>query len=91
MNNIFSRHASTRMQQRGISKTAIELLFEFGITMCHRGAEIIYFNRRSLNKLIKSQKCKPQFVDKVKDNYLIIGNGNVVTVGHHFYRFKRDC
>ena len=89
--NLFTKHASSRMQQRGISELATELLFEFGTTIYHGGAGVCYFNHRCINKLTKSNKCKPQLIEKVKDNYLVLGNGNVVTVGHHFYRFKRDC
>jgi len=91
MNNLFTKHAESRMQQRGINERAINLLFEFGATMFHRGAEVFYFNEKSLKKLNKSQKCKPQLFEKVKDNYLVFGNGCIVTVGHHFSRFRRDC
>ncbi len=86
--NLLTKHASSRMQQRGISELAIELLFEFGYTMYHRGTEVFFFKRRSLKRLIKSKKCNQQFAEKVKDNHLVLGNGCVGTVGHHFFVSK---
>ncbi len=91
LKNCFTKHAASRMQQRGISSIAVDLLFEFGTSLYHKGAEVMYFNHRSFTKLKENHHFKPQFLEKIKSNYLVYAGGYIITVGHHISRFKRDC
>ena len=51
---MFSQHAITRMQQRGISGEAVELLLDYGRSSYHKGSEVVYLDRRSRSALLQS-------------------------------------
>ena len=89
--NIFSKHARDRSQQRGIPPLIMEWLFEFGMEEHHRGRQIVYFDkksRKSLRRAVGRQAIAK--LDKYMNSYLVVEDGNVITVGHRFSRIRKN-
>ena len=87
---MLSTHAQYRIKARGISPVLIDWLEEYGAIEPQNGAELIYFNHRSLKKLAGyTGGCSNKF-DKLKDVYLLRGsNGKIVTAGYRDESIKR--
>jgi hypothetical protein len=63
-------HAQTRVQQRGISPVIIDWLEQYGTIEPQDGAELIYFNHRSLKRLASYTGGISDKIDKLKNIYL---------------------
>lgn len=87
---MYSQHAALRMQQRGISEQIVEHLLAFGRTSYHKGREVVYFDHRTLSRLQRVGEVCPQICQKLRRHYLVLQDGDVVTVGHRTVHFKRD-
>ena len=87
---MFTQHALARMQQRGISHQAVELLLNYGRASYHRGMEILFFDRQAKKALQDLSAQSGCLWEKIRDNYLVLKNGTVITVGHKHVHFKRD-
>ena len=90
MNLNTTRHASARMQQRGISKEIVYALFDFGRTRYINGACVTDMDRKGLDLYLSRQEsAKNQLLGKLRKTYLIEREGNLVTVAIKNKRFKR--
>ena len=69
---MFSQHAITRMQQRGISDEAVALLLDYGRSSYHKG-EVVYFDRRSRSALFQSGALSRAEYDRISNHYLVLG------------------
>ncbi len=80
MSTYFTDHARARMQQRGISAAAIDLLLSYGRSSpADRGAEIVFFDK------------SVREAQRLSRIYAILGaDGRVLTVGHRFRRIPRS-
>jgi hypothetical protein len=78
-----TEHARIRMQQRGIPAAVLEDLLDYGrVAHDHRGATVLYFDRRARTALRRSGKRH--------DAYAVVGgDGEIRTVGHRFKRLWR--
>jgi hypothetical protein len=87
----FTEHARARMQQRGISPAAIEILLSYGRSSHdHRGCEVVYFDKPARQRLAKYNPVAAREAERFTRAYAVLGsNGVVVTVGHRYRRFKR--
>ncbi len=91
MNIKMTTHAATRQQQRSIPPLIMDWLTGYG-TACHdhRGAEILYFDKRSRKTLARA--VGETVVSRLAgwlDTYAVIsGDGAVITVGHRYKRIK---
>ncbi len=86
---VFTAHAKQRMRQRGISGVVVEWLYRFGEERYTKGAYILFFNKRAMKRLRKHLGCTfAKFESQVRNNYLIICNGVIITVGHRYKRIK---
>ena len=75
-------HARTRMQQRCISRGALEALLDFGrSTHLHtRGRELLYLGKKARKGLSD---------ERLSRLYAVLGSdGTVITVGHRYRRVK---
>ena len=55
-----SRHAQTRMQQRGIARSAVDCLLDYGREHHdHHGAVIVMLDRAAPDDLRDSARCAP--------------------------------
>lgn len=87
---MFSQHATTRMQQRGISPQAVELLLAYGRSSYHRGREVLFFDSQARRALQHSAELEGHQWERICRNYLVLEGGTVLTVGHKTCHFKRD-
>ena len=92
MNNSLSVHAKTRLQQRAISMPVLDCLLNFGRRVHdHKGAEILFFDRRARDRVRlavgeKEFKC----VQAKLHSYAVVAvDGVVLTVGHRTKRIRR--
>ena len=87
-----TQHAQARMQQRGITLTTLNSLLDYGVqSHDHRGATIVYFNKKARTRLLRdSGRAAYRVVEKQLNAYAVVGNdGAVVTVGHRDKRIPR--
>ena len=85
-------HARARMQQRGISPAALELLLEYGREAHdHRGCRIVRFDKRSRRRVLR--ELGPERFRRVERHLgayaVIAADDAVVTVGHRVGRLLR--
>ena len=84
-------HARARMQQRGISASALDVLLDFGrVTRAGRGRELVFFDRKARERLADAKALAAGEADRVCNSYAIVASdGKVITVGHRFRRIPR--
>jgi hypothetical protein len=82
-------HARVRMQQRGIPAALLEDLLDYGRAMHdHRGATVLYFDKRARAALARSRALP--HAGRRLDAYAVLGgDGEVRTVGHLTKRLRR--
>ena len=86
-------HAQTRMRQRGIRPEALEALLDFGRAryLHSQGRELMFFDRKARDKLIKSDPAAARQIGRLGRAYAVLGrDGTVITVGHRYKRIPRD-
>ncbi len=78
-----TRHAKTRMQQRGIRPEMLEALLDHGrVARAGGGCDIVYFDKHARAALAAAER--------VRNSYAILGSdGAVITVGHRTRRIPR--
>jgi len=83
-----TKHAQTRMQQRGITENILDLLYTYGRHV-ERGSAgaLLHFDKRARELIRKSTSRKEYARIEQKLNAYIVeaADGSVVTVG---YRYK---
>jgi hypothetical protein len=85
-------HAEARMQQRGIALSTLDSLLAYGSEAHdHRGATIVYFDRKARTRLLKvSGRLAYRAMEKQLDVYAVVAaDGEVVTVGRRLRRIPR--
>ena len=87
-----SRHARARMQQRGITRTALDRLLDWG-REAHvgRGSTIVYFDKPAHRRAgLALPGCRRPELDCLRRLYAVLSSeGDVVTVGHRYRRIGR--
>ena len=80
-----STHARVRMQQRGISPEALEILFELGeASPAPGGGQVIFLERADRQELGRRGKHIRER-DRLKRLYAVTDeSGTIVTVGHRY-------
>ena len=85
----FTRHARERMQQRGISRQAIEYVLAYGrVSHDHHGSRVVWLDKRARARLYRKEgRDVVSSLGKHLNTYAVMdGNGVVVTVGHRYRR-----
>ena len=88
-----SRHAQTRLQQRGIPFQVVGTLLDFGrIRHDHHGATVMYFDHRARRELRRTYgETGYRSLERHLDAYAVVaGDGVVMTVGHRTRRMSRS-
>ena len=80
MTSVFTHHARTRMQQRGIPAAAIEALLDYGRSApAGRGCEVLFFDKATAKGR------------RFRRTYAVLGcDGAIVTVGHRYRRVPKE-
>tara|TARA_B110000003_G_scaffold241241_1_gene248378 strand:- start:334 stop:594 length:261 start_codon:yes stop_codon:yes gene_type:complete len=78
-----SKHALVRQQQRHITDTALELLFNYGVKKRQRGGNAIFYLSKKGKKIAIKKDIKPNIcgIVSLTDNVLI-------TVQYRYKRIK---
>ena len=90
MNINFTNHSRSRMQQRGISKTAVEHIIKHGD--CHfdgHGGKIYFIKKKDRDyRTSDLPKSKFESIKKQLNGYVVISEEDdvVITVGHKYKR-----
>ncbi len=86
---VMSTHASTRLQQRGVSPLILDLLLQFGAReSAGDGAETVYFDRKAKRRL---QSYSGNLISKLSealDIYAVVSGNTVITVGCRYKRIN---
>jgi hypothetical protein len=91
MLSIFTEHARTRMQQRGIRADAIEALLDYGrASPAGDGCELVFFDKAARARLFRDNPDAVREAERLCRTYAVLGrDGAVVTVGHRYRRVPR--
>ena len=73
---IYSRHARTRMQQRGIRKADIPIILEYGTQI---DEETYLMRNRDAAREIETRKREIQALSRLVNRKVVIRNGRVIT------------
>lgn len=87
-----TRHAQVRMQQRGITMQTLESLLDCGaVAYDHRGATIVYFDRKAKSRVQRiAGRQAYRAMEKQLNVYAVVAHdGAVVTVGRRDRRIPR--
>lgn len=88
---IATTHSHIRSQQRGIPPLVVDLLLQFGRREHdHRGAEIVYFDRRSRKRIESYAGGLISKLSKHLKSYVVIADGVVVTVGNRSKKINHN-
>ena len=91
MQPIVSRHAQARMQQRGIARSAVDYLLEFGREHHdHHGAVVMMLDRSATQRIVRNGAARRGEIEALRGLYAVVAtDGCVCTVGHRTRRLRR--
>ena len=72
----YSRHAKTRMQQRGIRKADVSIILEYGTQI---DDETYFMRNRDAVREIETRKREIQTLSRLVNRKVVIRNGRVIT------------
>jgi hypothetical protein len=86
-----TRHARARMQQRGIGRTHVDFLLDFGREYHdHHGAVVVMLDSRGRRRIAEAGFLDAGGLDELRRLYAVVGNdGSLRTVGHRTHRLRR--
>jgi hypothetical protein len=87
-----THHAQARLQQRGIPRTVVESLLDFGHEAHdHHGSRIVYFDHRARQQLHQQVGMESfKRIEPHLDTYVVVADtGEIITVGHRTRRINR--
>ena len=80
MNSLtITRHGETRMSQRGIRETDLDLLLEHGTEI---GRNRIMLKNQDAARVIRAHKNQIAKIERLKGKVLVITDGHLVTTYH---------
>ncbi len=87
-----TRHAAKRSQQRAIPTFAVDLYLTYGSASWHDGAEIYTMDKAARRRIEKAfgGKRAVRAVEPMLDGYVVLSEGQILTVAHRTCRHKRD-
>ena len=85
-----TKHAESRMTQRGISRDLVEIVGNYGRARFLNGAVIIDMDEEGINSYLGEDPApQRQVIDKLKKVYLVTVDSTVVTVSRTNKRYKK--
>ena len=90
MNIQITKHAEIRMQQRGVSNHALNLLIQYGRrARAGKGAEIVYFDKQVRRRLLCESGTDSVRPDSKDLNSYAVCKGAVILTAGKLYRRVR--
>ena len=85
-----TKHASQRIQQRGISTEAVDAILAYGTRRRHRGADIYYLLKKSRRRLSGAfGRERYSKLERALDSYVVVSDdGAILTAAHRLHRLK---
>ena len=75
-----TRHANTRMQQRGFSQFTVDMILQHGSQVeAPAGAIKLSIGKKEHQRIVSEMKRAIQAMDKAKGGSLIISGDNIIT------------
>lgn len=86
---LLTRHARSRMQQRGIAPALIEKVLRYGREQHDRhGGVIVYLDRDAKRRIARDRSLSGTELDELAGVYGVLTEGRVATVGHRYRRIR---
>ena len=76
IDDIYTQHAETRMQQRGIRRKDIRLILLFGTRI---DEETWIMRKKDANREIASRKQEIKVLERLENRKVVISGGHVIT------------
>jgi hypothetical protein len=91
MNMSMTEHAAVRCEERSIPGVVVDLILDFGAVEHHRGREKMWLDKKGLRQA-RRYLGKPHqtYAELLRQTYLIVDHGAVVTVARKNCHHKRD-
>ncbi|WP_429102431.1 DUF4258 domain-containing protein [Aeromonas veronii] len=90
LDSAYSHHAACWMQQRGIAPELVDRLLSLGRSAYHQGRELVYLDRKGVAMLQAEYGLPAECCQRLHRHYLVLHDGEIVTVGHKTTHIKRD-
>ncbi len=89
LDRMLTRHARSRMQQRGIAPDMLDCLLRYGSEQHDRhGGVIVTLDRDARRRLARARTATGVDVDRLRGLYAVLAGGCVRTVGHRYRRLR---
>ena len=86
---MLTRHARSRMQQRGIPPAQVERILRYGREQHDRhGGVIVYVDRNARRRAERDGGATAAELDRLAGLYVVVAAGRVATVGHRYRRIR---
>jgi hypothetical protein len=85
---MLTKHAQTRIQQRGMSLQMIDDLLLAGSEIYRHGAAIYHGTDACVRTLIAEGR-KPSSAEAVRNKFIVCIEGNVITAGTRYRRIRQ--
>ncbi len=87
---IFSKHARTRIQQRGIRDRAVEIVLEYGKYGYHKGGQVYLMDKRSRKRAEAALGTEYRQIADRLDIYVVVALDStlIITGAHRLCRLK---
>jgi hypothetical protein len=87
---IITKHAESRMAQRGVSRDLVKILWCYGRVRFANGAAIIDMDEEGISSYLRDDPASQrQAIDKLKKVYLVTVDLAVVTVARANANYKK--
>ena len=86
---IFSKHASKRIQQRGVDGRSVEIVLDYGRCHYRHGARVYSMDKHGREKAKAALGNEYRRMADLLDIYVVVGlDRTLITVGHRLRRLK---
>ncbi len=86
-----TKHAEVRCAERAIPGVVVDLILDFGAIEHHKGREKMWLDKKGLRQARRYLgKPHQNYADLLRQTYLILDNGTVVTVARQTCHHKRE-
>jgi len=80
-------HSERRQQERSITPLETELIDIYGEDRYSHGRRVTTLNKRAIKRLTRDLKHVLQHLETLKDDYIVVDGGSLVTVAHRTKRW----